>query len=406
MSAMSAKQFSKTLAQVPDEILAALVVKIGSVRPPLKEPHTKKRLIAYIVKHKDSMNIKCVNEHKDSGISELSEEELQQRVSEHQKFVLLMLIFQDVADGSKKYTQATLVKFLEVWYKIPETQRVIMKRNSPDQLNKFVEYSREIKATGRSDVDTILEVKSKFQELMFDIIDKEIYFQVCHQVISQGASLADRQSRTPELMSQLTNYDVESVMINSVANVDLNKVVNQDVWCPHDFTEDMKTIPSTKIIKLNEPKEPEEQTGGATGMTAHVPDIEEAPPLQPVQPVEAIPPASTEPVVHKIEALEEQAKEILDKSGGSLMFPTEYRQIKISDITKTSWNKLRKSNELKGRWSIYMKTDPDFMPNPRQNKAITYTCGHCVDENWQGAEFDGAMYFTLHPYGDLYLVQG
>lgn len=406
MSAMTAKQFSKTLAQVPDEVLAALVVKIGSKRPPLKEPHTKKRLIAYIVKHKDSMNVTQVNEHKDSGISNLSNEELQERVDEHQKFILLMLIFADVANLSQKYTQSTLVKMIEVWYKIPETQRVIMKRNSPEQLNKFMEYTQEIKETGRSDIDTILEVKSKFQELMFDTIDKEIYFQVCHQVISQGCSLADRQSRTPELMSQLTNYDVESVLINSVANVDLNKVVNQDVWCPHDFTEDVKNIPSTKIIKLNEHKEPEEQTGGATGMTAHVPDIEEAPPIEPVQPVEAIPPASTEPVVHKIEALEEKAKEIYDKSGGSLMFPSEYRQIKISDITKTSWNKLRKSHELKGRWSIYMKTDPDFMPNPRQNKAITYIHGHCVDETWQGAEFDGDMYFTWHPYGDLYLVQG
>ena len=90
-------------------------------------------------------------------------------------------------------------------------------------------------------------------------------------------------------------------------------------------------------------------------------------------------------------------------TGGSLMFPTKYRQIRSADLTKSSWAKFRKAHNLTGRWFIYVETDPT---NTKQNKNLKYSAGRFIDSHWEGAYEAEGQYYTDYPYGDIYITGG
>ena len=101
----------------------------------------------------------------------------------------------------------------------------------------------------------------------------------------------------------------------------------------------------------------------------------------------------------------DKVKEIKDKGGGSLMFPTEYRKLDKDDIL---WDEVRKKYELKGRWEAYCHTEFGEL-KPKQNKDIKYKHPHFVEADWDGAYNGGVEtlnnYVSDYVYGTVYLLK-
>ena len=101
----------------------------------------------------------------------------------------------------------------------------------------------------------------------------------------------------------------------------------------------------------------------------------------------------------------EQVKDIRQKGGGTLMFPSYYRKLDINDV---NWKQIRYKYELKGRWEIYCLTGFEGTI-PKQNKDIKYKHPHFVDKDWEGAYNGGVetlnQWVTDYVYGDVLLVK-
>ena len=87
---------------------------------------------------------------------------------------------------------------------------------------------------------------------------------------------------------------------------------------------------------------------------------------------------------------------------GSLMFPEDYRELRISDLTKKSYQKFRRDYNIKGRVKLLIHTGLD--ETAKQNKTFTYEYAHCVDQGWEGAVYE-TMWVTHHPYGEIIVVK-
>ena len=159
------------------------------------------------------------------------------------------------------------------------------------------------------------------------------------------------------------------------------------------------SLPSTEIAEVScddvDLNQTEDDCPDTPLVNSHIPDIEEAPSS------EAIPPAP-EPIV--IVVTDEEEKKSIKTNTGTLMFPGEYKRIQHMYIKAPTWNKLKKTHNLKGRWNIFIKTNPADS-NPKQNKNIKYKTGHLADPDWEGVYQENGFVFSDHPYGDLYLVQ-
>lgn len=150
--------------------------------------------------------------------------------------------------------------------------------------------------------------------------------------------------------------------------------------------------------EFQKPEDECDDTPIVPGMSGHIPDIE---PVEPVQ-QEAVPPPNTPDPVIKVITDEEEKKNIKENVG-TLMFPSDYRQIHSGELTKQSWAKVRKTFNLTGRWEIYIKTDVGT--NPKQNKYLKYRSPHFVEPTYEGAYPCEGLHVTDYPYGDIYLVQ-
>ena len=392
---MPTKQFTKQLRQMPDELLGALVVKIAEHRTPLPKPHTKRRLIEYIVKHKEVL---CIKEVKQMDTKNLSDEEIEKRTKQMNFHRIMMMICIDIgSDDCSKYTLSTLIHYIIQYYELPQDKYHLIKDGIYENIGKYVQYLNSVGV--EAEFEKVYEYKEKFKEFVFDIIDRDMYFRFCKQSIMCGQTLAEHQGDT-EFNEKTKEKHVEDVLFSAIANFDPSKVVSKDGetggdgWCPGIRTSDLDKLPEYKFHNADKDTGTKEEK--IKKMAAVIPDIEEAPEEQ-----EAIPPSSALPVVKVITDVDE-AKNIKENVG-SLMFPSQYRQIALSEITKSSWSKIRKTHNLKGRYHIYIDSDPGT--NPRQNTAIKYTEGHCVDESFEGGVIgEFGMYMSYHPYGDVYLV--
>jgi hypothetical protein len=100
----------------------------------------------------------------------------------------------------------------------------------------------------------------------------------------------------------------------------------------------------------------------------------------------------------------EQCNLIRSQGCGTLMFPSKYRKIDISDI---NWKQIRYKYKLKGRWEIYCLTS--FEEKPKQNKDVKWIHPHLTDAEWDGAYNGGAdtlnNYVSDYVYGDVWLVK-
>lgn len=397
---MPTKQFTKQLRQMNEDLLGALAMKIGEHKTPLPKPHTKKRLIEYILKHREVL---CIKEVKKMDTENLSDEEIQKRITQMKHLRIMMKIVIDIgAEDCSKYTLSTLIHYILQFYEIPQDKYPVFKNGIYENLHKYVVYLNDSGST-EAEFEKVYEYKEKFKEYMFDIIDREMYFRMCKQVCLCGQTLAENQG-DKEFQLKTKDKHVEDVLFSAIANLDPSKIVEKDGidgWCPGIRTQDIDSLPEYKFYNVD--KETGTKEEKIKKMAAHIPDIEEAPqePEQQPQQQEAIPPASVLPVVKIINDKDEAEK--YKENVGTLMFPAKYRQIHLNEITKSSWSKIRKTNNLKGRYHIYIESDPGT--NPRQNTAIKYVEGHCVDESFEGGVIgEFGMYMSYHPYGDIHLV--
>tara|TARA_Y100000004_G_scaffold150477_1_gene172745 strand:- start:362 stop:724 length:363 start_codon:yes stop_codon:yes gene_type:complete len=100
-----------------------------------------------------------------------------------------------------------------------------------------------------------------------------------------------------------------------------------------------------------------------------------------------------------------EAENIINKGYGTLMFPSEYRELKIGDIK--NWSQIRRDYDLGkyGRWRIFIETNPTDI---KQNKKVQYKSPRFIDKDWEGAYQGGSEclneWVTDHPYGEVYIV--
>ena len=103
----------------------------------------------------------------------------------------------------------------------------------------------------------------------------------------------------------------------------------------------------------------------------------------------------------------EQCNLIRSQGCGTLMFPSKYRKIDISDINARVWKHIRYKYKLKGRWEIYSLTS--LLGDPKQNKEVKWKHPHVTDAEWDGAYNGGAdtlnNYVSDYVYGDVWLVK-
>jgi hypothetical protein len=103
--------------------------------------------------------------------------------------------------------------------------------------------------------------------------------------------------------------------------------------------------------------------------------------------------------------LGEEAEKIINNGGGTLMMPTEYKELKTNEIK--NWGKIRSDYDLGkfGRWRIFIETNPTDI---KQNKKVQYKTPHFVDKDWEGAYNDGIdtwhRWVSNHPYGEVFIV--
>jgi hypothetical protein len=99
----------------------------------------------------------------------------------------------------------------------------------------------------------------------------------------------------------------------------------------------------------------------------------------------------------------DKVNEIKGKGGGSLMFPTKYRELDKDDIL---WGEVRKKYGLKGRWKAYCHTEFGEL-KPKQNKDFKYKHPHFVEADWDGAYElkNWKKYVTDYVYGTVYLLK-
>ena len=192
------------------------------------------------------------------------------------------------------------------------------------------------------------------------------------------------------LVDALYSYEVDTFskdrVVGNPGNFELNVMTAGNPNSDKTIGEDPEFL---------KPEDECDDTPIVPGMSGHVPDIE------PVQQEAVPPPNRPDPVIKVI--TDDEEKKNIKQNVGTLMFPSEYRQIHSGELTKQSWAKVRKTFKLTGRWEIFIKSDVGT--NPKQNKYLKYRSPHFVDETFEGAYPCEGLHVSDYPYGDIYLIQ-
>ena len=372
------KQFTKSLRGLPDDILKMMVssVKVAT----LAQPHTKNRMIKFIVEHRENINVHQVD----------TDVDIEDRKNEVVGFTILMRIIIDIcAKKCEKYTFGTLRLFIHLFYDISvDDKAVLFKSGLTDNLREFAEY-----ISGKDDFENVYHFKEKFKEGVFDVIEKEIMYRVYSQASLLAGTHAHHTEGNNNRHQQFLGKNSEKLIIYSLCNANLDGFDNSFDFSP-EIDEPSNTLPQfvdTEDI--------------STPATSPTPPAPAAPPA-PVAPVAPAEPAFTgsEPIV-KIVTDPAECEKILEGIG-NLMNPGHYQELSKHKISKHSWNKLRKKHNLKGRWDIYVETAEILGDKPRQNKNLKYQNPRHTLPGWEGVWNcnETGTPVSNHPYGTIYLV--
>ena len=379
-----------------------------SVFPDTPMPGNKKYVFKKLVK------ADCISWQTGNNDEAVKEAKL---IKENDNVKTLLSVVQDIGMGTQKYTTLTLKKVIDALYEIPDDEMVVWKGS---YFANIIEFMSWFKSKCDESFDWVNEhpqiVLNKFQSVMFTTIPKETHKMMLTNIIDDSLSViksTGNSSGIPGVSGYCHIVDVMSKgMMKPENRADTEPVQKAlfDRVCPDLQSDDLhhsnihlvtqhetqeeaeafsQSVPAAfdTTIAPNETTNQEqttneEQTGVASAATG-MPSNE-----APYRPIVVIDDAET--------------KKLIKSQVGSLMFPSEYRQITISDLTKKSWTKLRKVHKIKGRCEIYIRTNPG--ENPKQNTALTYNYPHSVDHTWEGAYSDDNGWHTNHPYGTIYLL--
>ena len=95
-------------------------------------------------------------------------------------------------------------------------------------------------------------------------------------------------------------------------------------------------------------------------------------------------------------------KENIEGKIGSLMFPSDWREVKVCDLDPRVYSKMRKTYLFTGRIQLFAHTG--MSKNAEQNKMVKYKFPHFVDEGWEGAYQADGYWVSDYVYGEVVVV--
>lgn len=393
-SNLPVKQFTKSLRGLPDEILKMMVSSVSGAT--LAQPHTKNRMIKFIVEHRENINI-----------HQAPVGDIEDRKEQCVGFTILMRIIINVcAQNCSKYTFGTLRMFIHLFYDISvDDKAVLFKTGLAENLRKFAED-----ISGKDDFENVYHFKEKFKEEVFDVIEKEIMFRVYNQASLLAGTHAYHTEGNNNTHQKFMGKNSEKLIIYSLCNANLDGFDNDSFDFSPDIDEPSNTLPN--FIDATDVSAPAPSVPAAAAAAAPVA------PVAPVDNTNVQAPVAPPPDYTFIDTSEPIVKVVTDPKEWDLIMFGEQRDendnvVKVSHlkelskhkINKNSWNKLRKKHMLTGRWNVYIDTTPFIGDNPKQNNNLKYQHPLCVDPSWQYAymNFDDEP-VSDYPYGTIYLV--
>jgi hypothetical protein len=388
MNAQHTKQFTKHLGKMSDSHLEALVAKITqNGATPLPQPHSKGRMVKYILEHKDMLNVVI----QESSGSAPDKQDIDDMKHHH---IFTRVLMDIMISNSDKYTIGTLIGCIHHWFGIRKDASVILKPNFYENATEYLTYLSGLEQTDR--LMKAQEIKKRTKDTFFEIISDETYGNVCRTLLLMGSSYADHEKRTPDILPQLQQKGIISTLMSAIRHIDISKIAASE-YMPSPGMDLLESMPMISLATSGD--EAPEPVPEAPAPVPEAP-VPEAPAPVPEAPAPAPEGESPAPTIKIITDPTERA-EFMKDTGGSLMFPTKYRQIRSADLTKSSWAKFRKAHNLTGRWGIFIETDPS---NTKQNKNVKYSVGRFIDPHWEGAYEAEGQYYTDYPYGDIYII--
>lgn len=387
------KQFTKSLRGLPDEILKMMVSSIKVAT--LAQPHTKNRMVKFIVEHRENINIHQV----DNQVNDI-EDRKEQVVG----FTILMRIIINVcAQNCSKYTFGTLRLFIHLFYDISvDDKAVLFKQNLTQKLQTFAEYIND-----KDDFENVYHFKEKFKETAFDVIEKDIMIRIYNQASLLAGTYAYHTDGNNNTHKKFMGKNSEKLIIYSMCNANLDGFDDSFDFSP-DIDEPSDTLP--QFINADDvsttPSVPAPVAPVAPSATQAVDNTNHQAPVSPSPNITFS--DTSEPIVKVVSDPKEwdliMFGEQRDENDNIVKLST-LKELSKHKINKNSWNKLRKKHKLTGRWNVYIDTATGLGSNPKQNKNLKYQYPLCVDPNWEHA------YMSLEnepvsdfPYGTIYLL--
>lgn len=403
---LPAKQFTKVLRDLPDGILHEMLNALTRAGlEPLQKPHSRGRMIKYIVENREKLSINKVE----------NPDDIEDRKKQVTYFTILMRIIINICGNHcTKYTAGTLQLFIHMFYGIDiEEKSVLFKKGFADNLYKFAEIVSEEK----DEFNNVYKFKDKFKELVFDTIDTDIVLRLYSQAAILAGTYSYQKDGHNLRHQKFVGHNPEHLIVYSLCNVNLDGYDDSFDYAP-DVDEAADTLPN--FINASDISTPASSPAASPAPPA--PAEPSAPqavaPVAPVDDTNIQAPVSQTPDITFVDTQEPIVKVVTDPKEWDLIFFGEQRDendniVKVSTlkelsknkVNKNSWNKLRKKHNLQGRWNIYIGTSATLGTNPKQNENLKYQKPLSVDPTWQYAytNFDDEP-VSDYPYGTIYLL--
>ena len=95
-------------------------------------------------------------------------------------------------------------------------------------------------------------------------------------------------------------------------------------------------------------------------------------------------------------------KENIEGKVGTLMFPSDWREIQVCDLDAKVYSKMRKIYKFSGRIKMFCHTGLD--KTAEQNTMIKYKYPHCSESDWNGAYQEDGNWVSDYVYGEVVVV--
>ena len=395
----------RTLQRLPDEQLNKLFTDIYKKDP----PSNRKMLIRALVET-DQISWQK---------SDTEEETLQivKQMKASNELRRLMKVVFAVNQTDNAYTYLTLKKMIDFIYEVPDDELVLLNQGTQSNLKDFFAWLQEATGDNPNNLDKVsIEGKEKFKEMIFITAKQDIINKVLQNICMDATSVLRNEGTVPQGDIVGGYYRCVDAFCSYITSDAYMVAPDESRFSPELTGEDFATGVSVSVVSdEGDPAETptEETVPGMPDLNTHLGGLMDGVDESGLDAPADFLPLHKQVWVIKANESQEAADKVADIKSkvGTLMFPNEYRQIQVNQITAKSWKKCRKQVDITGRCEIYIKTDPG---STQQNTAITYKHGHFCDASWEGAYADGPshspmgvegkQYVSDHPYGQLIIL--